>query len=128
MTLEELKEELVESSKEDWERFEELGEFTYKKNLEVRIHSIEESKKEETIDWLRFPDKSAYYCKYLVCYNNSIVEEVELIDVDGCRATIPYYKPNSRVSKLSEKVAQIVDSQNDTETYMKRAKNQLMNN
>ncbi|EFM10156.1 conserved hypothetical protein [Paenibacillus curdlanolyticus YK9] len=116
------------STPEDWIINDEFGTYVYKDNLSITI-------KREEVDfsdsgrfyeeWTeRFPDKKAYKQRFLLCYNQTIVEDFYTVAVDGFRSNIPYPKlPEMTITEAQFKIGQIINSigGHSFEEYIKRA-------
>lgn len=114
---------LATSKKEDWISNDELGTFTYKKDLNLHINRSPDDR-EFNEPWAKnFPDKNARAVDYKVFYNNSFVDEKMLISVDGARAVLPLPKSPDVLTVKKENVnfASIVDTGNQFSNYMERS-------
>lgn len=123
MEYDEVEKILNTSEKKDWIANDELGTFTYKKDLNLRIERSSDDRI-FTESWAtNFPDKNARAIDYKVFYNNSFVDEKMLVSVDGARATLPLPKSPDDLTVTKSKVnfAKIVDTGNQFEEYLKRS-------
>lgn len=114
---------LATSKKEDWISNDELGTFTYKKDLNLHINRSPDDR-EFNEPWAKkFPDKNARAVDYKVFYNNSFVDEKMLVSVDGARAVLPLPKSPEDLSVKEENInfASIVDTGNQFSDYLKRS-------
>ncbi len=114
---------LAESSGDDWIKNDELGVFTYKKDLSLRIERVAEDR-EFVEPWAtKFPDKNARAIEYRVYYNNSFVDERLLVSVDGARAILPLPKSAKDliVKKSNINFARIVNTGSLFDNYLKQS-------
>ena len=98
----EFKQAIVESEPEDWlchslEDFTEV--YVLKKNLSITIVGapIEfEDHERYYHDWAinQHPDPEAFEQLYTLKYNGTPIEKIQMVRVNGCRATIPVPKRN----------------------------------
>lgn len=124
MNYNEVENILANSKKNEWIENDELGTFTYKNDLNLRIErSPNEIEFNET--WATsFPDKNAKAIDYKVFYNNSFVDEQLLVSVDGARAVLPLPKSadDLTVKKADVNFARIVNVGNQFDDYLARSK------
>lgn len=70
----------------------------------------------------RHPDPEARSYWYEYCYDSALIERFVMVSIDGGRAVLPLPKiQTSSVPRLNYKVAQLFDSRNTLDTYMKRS-------
>lgn len=123
MNYDEVENILATSKKDDWISNDELGTFTYKKDLNLHINRSSDDR-EFNEPWAKnFPDKNARAVDYKVFYNNSFVDEKMLVSVDGARAVLPLPKSpdDLTVKKSNVNFASIVDTGNQFSNYMERS-------
>ena len=94
MTVEEIKKMLSSTSSSDWVIKEELGAYTYKQDVLLRIqkHPIDyHADKFSGEEWATtmHADENAYRVIYDVYYGDSFILTKTLVSVDGGRATLP---------------------------------------
>ena len=94
MTVKEIEEILSSTSSSDWVIEEELGAYTYKQDVLLRIqkHPIDyHADKFSGEDWATtmHADSEAYRVVYDVFYGESFIETKQFVAVDGCRAFLP---------------------------------------
>ena len=94
MTVEEIRKILSSTSSSDWVIEEELGAYTYKQDVLLRIkkHPIDyHADKFSGEEWAtsKHADSEAYRVVYNVFYGKSFIETKQLVAVDGCRAFLP---------------------------------------
>ena len=94
MTVEEIRKILSSTSSSDWVTEEELGAYTYKQDVLLRIqkHPIDyHADKFSGEEWAttKHADSEAYRVVYNVFYGKSFIETKQLVAVDGCRACLP---------------------------------------
>lgn len=117
---------LSEGNPSDWLYFDELGVFTYKKDVDLRItRSRDERNTSFNESWaVSHPDPNATKVFFTVYYNQSPVYQEMLIDIDGCRATLPLPDlTTNQVSLASYQFASIVNGNrgNRLDEYLQRA-------
>lgn len=120
MNYMDVKEKLRTTNKDDWIANDELGTFTYKDDLNLRIERVETDRPFFESWATNFPDKNARATNYRVYYNNSYVDEKMLIDVDGYRATIPLPRSTAPLSFDDEDInfARIINAGERFDEYM----------
>ena len=126
MTYDELIGIVYGSAKEDWIFTDERGIYTYKRDLNIRIHRKDINHDFDRFsgeDWAtKHPDPTAYRVTYEIYYAASFVEEVLMVSVDGYRATLPLPDRNTlKVSRKDYQFAGIVDQLNTLDEYMRRS-------
>ena len=94
MTVKEIEEILSSTSSSDWVIEEELGAYTYKQDVLLRIqkHPIDyHTDKFSGEEWATtmHADSEAYRVVYDVFYGESFIETKQFVAVDGCRAFLP---------------------------------------
>ncbi len=94
MTVKEIEEILSSTSSSDWVIEEELGAYTYKQDVLLRIqkHPINyHADKFCGEEWAttKHADPDAYKVTYDVYYGESFIATKHLVTVDGCRACLP---------------------------------------
>ncbi|MFW6025367.1 MAG: hypothetical protein ACOCRX_03405 [Candidatus Woesearchaeota archaeon] len=118
---------LLNSSSEDWIKDEETGNFTYKKDLNLRVErqktdEIGTFKEEWATD---FPDSNAESIEHIVKYNNSFVYRKLLVSVDGGRALLPMPESheNLAVTEKAVNFAKLVcfSGPDKVDEYLERA-------
>lgn len=123
MTYDELIELVYNSTKNEWVFTDERGIYTFKKDLNIRIHRKDIDHNSDRFsgeDWAKkHPDPTAYRVTYEIYYAASFVEEVLMVSVDGHRATLPLPDRNTLVvSRKDYQFARIVDQLNTLDEYM----------
>ena len=103
MTAGEIEGILSSTTSEDWLVSEEMGAFTYKQDVLLRIQqrTIDYGRdKFEGEDWatVKHPDSNAFKAVYDVYYGSSLVATKQLVNVDGGRATLPM--PQNRTAVI----------------------------
>lgn len=125
MNIDEVKFILSHSSQHDWVINDEIGAFTYKQDVLLRIQRQEFDEYNSFNEpWaVKHPDHQAYSVKYTVYYGSSFIEERTLVSVDGHRATLPM--PESRtdltVTASDVNFAKIVDILGKVDEYIRRS-------
>jgi len=94
MTVEEVDKILSSTSNSDWVENEELGAYTYRQDVLLRIqkHPIDyHADKFRGEEWATtmHADPEAYRVVYDVFYGESFIKTKQLVAVDGCRAILP---------------------------------------
>ncbi len=116
---------LNQGNQSDWLYDDDTGSYTYRQNLLLRMESKEIDHDRDIFqeDWAtRHPDASAYKETYKVFYGSSLISRMELVSVDGHRATLPMPKSSTNVIPLNEyRFAQIVDQGGRLDEYIKRS-------
>lgn len=132
MTYDELTRLMNESTKDDWLFNDERGIYTFKYDLNLRIHRNDidfDADKFSGEEWAtKHPDPTAYRETYEIYYGSSFIEDKLLVSVDGHRASLPLPKVGTTiVSKKDYHFAGIVDQLNTLSEYMQRAKLKVNN-
>lgn len=115
---------LADSNSDDWIKDDETGNFTYKKDLNLRIEreayeDHEETEEEWAVD---YPDSHAVSIRYTIKYNNSFVSRKALVSVDNHRALLPYLKNIDElvVTENAMNFAKIVSISDRVDEYIRR--------
>jgi|Wag4MinimDraft_17_1082658.scaffolds.fasta_scaffold00368_2 hypothetical protein len=116
---------LADSNSDDWIKDDETGNFTYKKDLNLRIEreayeDHEEIEEEWAVD---NPDNHAVLIRYTIKYNNSFVDRKALVSVDNHRALLPYPKNIDElvVTENAVNFAKIVSISDRVDEYIRRS-------
>lgn len=114
---------LADSNSDDWIKDDETGNFTYKKDLNLRIEreayeDHEEIEEEWAVD---NPDSHAVSIRYTIKYNNSFVDRKALVSVDNHRALLPYPKSIDElvVTENAVNFAKIVSISDRVDEYIR---------
>ena len=126
MNYQELKEILEHSNPSEWLYFDKYGQFTYKKDVNLRIvRSDSEENRPFNESWAtKHPDPNATRVFLTVYYNQSIIEEKMMVDIDGYRATLPIRSLTTMtVSQADYQLALIVNGSlgNKLNEYLMRS-------
>ena len=93
MTIEEIDKILTSTSSSDWVISDELGSYTYKQDLFLRIQKrpVNYNDKFGGEEWATtmHEDADAHRVIYDVFYGVSFIATKQLVAVDGCRAILP---------------------------------------
>lgn len=118
---------LAKSSQDEWIVDDETGNFTYKKDLSLRIERPPyEDYMDEKVEepWATDnPDSNALAVEYIIKYNNSFVDRKVLVSVDGGRALLPYPKSVEElvVTEKSVNFAKLVSIVDRVDEYIRRS-------
>lgn len=132
MKKSEVDEILANSSQDEWIVDDQTGNFTYKKDLNLRIERDSFEDYEEFDEpWAKeHPNSNAQSVNYVVKYNQSFVDRKMLVSVDGHRATLPM--PKSRddliVREKDVNFAEIVNIGNRLGEYLRRSEIEIVPN
>ena len=126
MNYQQLKEILESSEPSEWLYFDKYGHFTYKNDVNLRIvRSDFEENRPFNESWAtKHPDPNATRVFLTVYYNQSIIEEKMMVDIDGYRATLPIPKLTTMtVSQADYRLALIINGSygNKLDEYLQRS-------
>lgn len=113
MKYHELIEKILNSKKENWIHFDELGIWVFKDDLLISIQDVSSDPKEPfDEEWAtKHPNKHSYQMRFLIKYANNPVIDIYAATVDGEGAIIPYPDiETKRIDKFHNKIGEIVNS------------------
>lgn len=113
MKYDELIKKILNSKKEDWIPFDELGIWVFKDDLLISIQDESPAPREYFYEeWAtKHPDQNAYQMRFFIKYANNPIADIYAADVDGGRAIIPYPDLETKcIDKFHNKIGEIVNS------------------
>jgi len=121
---ESIMQKVLKSSFEEWDYYDEHGEFIFKQDVNLKIvRDGFEEKIPFSEPWaVNHPDKNAYMYRYTIFYNNSRIDEFYLVAVDGFRSYIPL--PELKSSIIPRKqylLAKAVNYDGRLDEYIERS-------
>lgn len=95
---------IYNSNRTDWEFFENKCTCVLKSNPKIKIVWEDYNDREEFHErWAtNHPDNHAYIYDYFIYNEDKEIKRFALVDVDGCRATIPLPKANTNIIKRND--------------------------
>lgn len=115
---------VLENPIENWNYFDEYGEYILKDDINLKIIRDDFEKRQPFYEqWaVHHPDPHADMYKYSIFYNDSRVDEFYLVAVDGGRAYIPMPKVNTNFISLKDYLlAKAVNDDGRLDEYISRS-------
>lgn len=126
MNFDDIKKKMRASTASDWIFNDELGAYTFKDDVNLRMQRSEIDRDRDRFQgeaWAeRHPDPNAFRVTYTVYYGQSYLEDHLLVSVDGHRATLPLPKSGTHQVRPDDyHFASLVDQHGSLDEYMGRA-------
>ena len=113
MTINDLKEKILNSDRSEWIWYDELGTWVFQNDLLISIkYNYSEERELFNEEWAtRHLDKNAYKERYFIKYADNVVADVYAASVDGGRAVIPWPElQTNTITKFNNKIGEIVNT------------------